>query len=873
MSFFKKLVGGAKTEAKTVAVQATSESSAQQTTDASSSEHSLELSPQQILLRQTLSDKAEVLTLISDTMQSLGFVEGDYTRALMDREAKVSTYLTNGVAIPHGTNDAKSQVNRTGLVIIQIPQGVPWNEQGDRAHFIVGIAANGDEHLAVLQQLTQVVMDGDQAKRLGTVADAQDIVVALKTEMVAEHADYDFANAEQAFIVDDAGLHARPASLISARAAEFTGCQVRIRCGQHSANAKSMASLLTLGAKKGDALSISAVGPDAQEAVTTLVEMITAGLDSDDDTAGNTYAPLTTLPALDSVVAQQVLHGKAASPGTALADLYRLSESPLDVVREADSIEDEQARLAEALTEAAVQLNELKARLQNKAPKEAAIIQAQKQLLQDELILEHTHRLIGHRNSAAWSFREAVQEQIESLSQVDDERLKARIVDLEDACQRVLAILGGCEQALTYPETPFILLARDLTPSQTAGLGSVPIQAICTELGGPNSHMAILARALGIPALVGLGDGALSALTNGTTAIVDAQGSALYVAPDADSQRAAQDTIAQWTELRKAEDALKHEPAQTSDGHHVDVVCNIAGPEDARKILPHGGEGVGLLRTEFLFEASAQEPTLDEQMSALKQIVADIGTRQLVVRTSDIGGDKPVQWMDMPHEDNPFLGVRGLRLSMLHEEVFRRQLEAIYRIAQWQVDTQGKTGIHIMFPMIAKLSEWQWAQAMAEQVRLGLNAPVLPLGIMIEVPSAVLIADHFAREVDFFSIGSNDLTQYTLAMDRLHPQLCKEADNYHPAILKLIETTVKAANAHGKWVGVCGNMAADPNVAALLVGLGVKELSVSPSNVAAVKNIIRVVNYKKLQAKAQKALQMGSSEAVMALYRNHDDLV
>jgi phosphoenolpyruvate-protein kinase (PTS system EI component) len=229
--------------------------------------------------------------------------------------------------------------------------------------------------------------------------------------------------------------------------------------------------------------------------------------------------------------------------------------------------------------------------------------------------------------------------------------------------------------------------------------------------------------------------------------------------------------------------------------------------------------------------------------------------------------------MHIPHEDNPFLGLRGIRLSFKYEDMFRRQLEAIYQTAVWQQETTGSTGLHIMFPMIGKMSEWKKARDLAERVRSQLNAPKLPLGMMIEVPSAVMVAEHLAKEVDFFSVGSNDLTQYTLAIDRLHPDLCSEADSYHPALLKMIEMTVKAAQAHGKWVGVCGNAAATPSLATLLVGLGVTELSVSPANVAAVKNIIRAVNYSKLQEKAQKALQLDSSEAVMALYKTNDDLL
>jgi phosphocarrier protein FPr len=416
-------------------------------------------------------------------------------------------------------------------------------------------------------------------------------------------------------------------------------------------------------------------------------------------------------------------------------------------------------------------------------------------------------------------------------------------------------------------------MAKDLTPSQTAGLQGLNVRGICTELGGPNSHMAILARALGIPAVVGLGEGSLADIENGELIIVDPQASSIYVDPDEATQNHGTEWIAQWEQIRKAEGAQKHKPAETQDGHRIDVVCNIAKPEDAKLVLENGGEGVGLLRTEFLFESSPAEPTVEEQCESLKAIIRELGSRPLIVRTADIGGDKPVSWMHIPHEDNPFLGMRGVRLSFKHHDMFRRQLEAIYQAAIWQKETTGSTGLHIMFPMIGRMSEWKKARDIAEKVRVQLSAPRLPLGIMIEVPSAVMIAEHLAKDVDFFSIGSNDLTQYTLAIDRGHPDLCCEADSYHPALVRLIEMTVKAAKTHGKWVGVCGNAAANPNLATLLVGLGVSELSVSPTNVAAVKNIIRAVNYSKLQEKAHKALQLDSSEAVMALYKNNDDLL
>ncbi|WP_022940424.1 phosphoenolpyruvate--protein phosphotransferase [Psychromonas hadalis] len=834
----------------------------------------LTVEPQQIHLQQTFSSKSEVLNLIAKSMSELGFVSDNYLDALTEREEKVSTYLINGVAIPHGVNAAKSLVIKTGVVIVQIPAGIVWNAQGDIAKLVVGIAASGDDHLSLLQKLTAVVMDEDLSERLANTLDAKQIIDALGAAPAQQTMlKKDFAITASATVVDEAGMHARPASLLAEQAALYENTEIRLRNDKRSANAKSMAALLTMGAQQGDAIVVSAQGVQAQIAVESLAGLINAGLDNDDANENANYNPLAGLPALVAPVGNAVLKGLAASPGIALASSYLLKKISREIIQKASDADKELNALQHARTEAILQTDLLHQKLLEKAPNEAAILKAQKQLINDETIVEESHSFISQGNSAAWSWQQAIESQIAALSSVEDERLRARIADLADVRERVINVLQPSITEIIYPKSDFILLANDLTPSQTAGLEGLPIKGIATELGGPNSHMAILARALGIPAVVGIGAGQLMRIEDNQQVIVDPQAATVIITPDKATQTQATQCLKTWKEMREQEALQQHDPAITLDGRRIDVVCNIAKPQDVFSILEHGGEGAGLLRTEFLFEASTQEPTVDEQMQALKTISSELAGQKLVVRTADIGGDKPVSWMNMPHEDNPFLGVRGVRLSFEHEEMFKRQLEAIYRTAIWQHQEIGKCGIHIMFPMIAKMSEWRRARDLAESVRVQFNAPVLPLGIMIEIPSAALMADNFAKEVDFFSIGSNDLTQYTLAMDRLNPNLCNEADSYHPSLLRLIAMTVKAADEHGKWVGVCGNMAADPNIACLLVGLGVHELSVSPADVPAVKNVIRSVSFEKLQKKAQKALQMCSSESVMAMYKKHDDLL
>ncbi|TXR54274.1 phosphoenolpyruvate--protein phosphotransferase [Reinekea thalattae] len=874
MSFFKKLLAGNKSSAQNDEKPAASKSSTADNTPSP-----INLSASNVLVKQQCADKSTVLELVAKKMLELGYVSDDYLQAIIDREQKVSTYLINGVAIPHGTVEAKHLVQKTGLVIIQLPQGVTWSDKGETVKFVVGIAAAGQDHLSILQKLTTVVMDEPLAKKLGESASVDDIIAALGAEKSSAEQSIpasDLSITSSATIVDASGMHARPASLISETAASYKNTDIRLRNNDRMANAKSMADLLTMGAIMGDEITVSAEGDEAGEAVNKLVEMINAGLDNDAD-GGNdnaNYNPLESLAAIESANGRIVKTGSAASPGIAMAAAYILKADSTPENSQPSDLAAEVEKFSAAITTGEQQLSELQESMQASAPNEAAIFKAQKQLLADESIIQAIEETIKKGNNAAWSSHSVLAEKASQLLAVEDERIKARAADMQDVAARLVKILLGQSDNPGFPtDHDFILIARELTPSQTAHLSELPVKAICTELGGPNSHMAILARALGIPAIVGVGEGLTQDVNEGELTLVDPQGPCFVAGPDEATQAKATKAIEDWRQIQDIENAAKHEAAITLDGHEMDVVCNIATPSDAPAVLENGGAGVGLLRTEFLFEASKTEPTVEEQTDALKEIVKVLGSRQLVVRTADIGGDKPVSWLSMPEEDNPFLGIRGIRLSFKNPQMFRNQLEAIYRTAMWQQEQGVESGIHIMFPMIAKVSEWRRARDIAEEVRSALNAPKLKLGIMIEVPAAAIQADHFATEVDFFSVGSNDMTQYVLAMDRLHPELAKEADSYSPALLRLISMTVEAAEKHGKWVGVCGNMAADPDLASVLIGLGVKELSVSAANVPALKLLIRSVSYEKLKEKAKKALQQETGSDVRALYKDRSDLV
>lgn len=826
--------------------------------------------PSAILVQQTVESRQGVLALISKTMLEHGYVSADYTNALEAREQAVSTYLTNGFAIPHGVNEAKKLVLKTGIVVVQLPQGVVWNDNGDKVHVAVGIAATGNEHIEVLQRLTNVVMDDVLADHLGSNGTVAEIARALghkapQVNVVSQVAQPAADASAQCIIVDEAGLHARPASTLIKLAKTFANTQIWLTKEQHRVELKSMVQLLNLGAKLGDVVTVSASGEQAQAAVESISAAIAAGLDEPAAPAveSNTQEAEAQLT-LSSLEGRMTLTGIAASPGVAFAPAFvMINDSHSAISQTGGSVEAERTLLNDALLQAHTQLRVLHDAVAISSPVEAAIFAAHVELLTDSDILAAVDQQIAAGNSAAWAWHHTLHEQAKQLEGNASEMIKARAADLRDVCDRVLHLIMGTSGEIQWPDQPFVLVAKELSPSQTAQLNQKPVRAICTELGGATSHMAILARALGIPALVGMGTALLDNVTDGEALVVAPQNQSVVLSPATITVEQAEQAISVWQAAQAEAFASKDLPAVTLDGVDIEVVCNIASAQDAEQVVPNGGMGVGLLRTEFLFETASEEPTVEAQAEQLRQIVKPLGKRTLIVRTSDIGGDKPVSWLRQPKEENPFLGVRGIRLSLRHQDVFKRQLQAIYQVAKEQ-----DTGIHIMFPMISSLSEWHAAKALAEEVRSSIDAPELPLGMMIEVPSAALLASHFAKEVDFFSIGTNDLTQYTLAMDRMNPELSDPLDNYHPALLQMIAMTTRAAQAAGKWVGVCGNLVAEPDLAKLLIGLGVTELSVSPVNVPAVKALVRGASHKQLQQVANRVLEAATPEDVKRIVRS-----
>ncbi|MDO7899223.1 phosphoenolpyruvate--protein phosphotransferase [Pseudomonas citrulli] len=656
-------------------------------------------------------------------------------------------------------------------------------------------------------------------------------------------------------VPNESGLHARPAAVL-AQAAKGFEATVQLHKQQASANAKSVVAIMALQTAKGDSVQISAAGPQAGQAIEALEQLLLSGCGE------GVQAPLTLTPVMSVEPSMpDRLRGVCASPGSAFGEVVQIASQAWDIDESGVGIEAEQAVLDQGLEQA---MQALKA-LQDEAAGsvQAQIFRAHQELLEDPTLLEQAQALIAEGKSAAFAWKAATEASAALFQQLGSALLAERATDLADVGQRVLKLILGVQDNAWHLPEQAILVAEQLTPSQTASLDTSRIGGFVTVGGGATSHVAILARALGLPSLCGVAQSVL-ALANGTRVLLDADGGELHVNPSPaliEQRQAAGDRQRQrhQHDLEQAAQA-----ARTLDGHRVEVSANVGSLRDVEQSMTLGGEGVGLLRSELLYLERVQPPGHDEQAALYSAVARVLGPeRNLVVRTLDVGGDKPLAYVPMAHEANPFLGMRGIRLCLERPQLLREQFRAILACA-------GLARLHIMLPMVTQLAELRLARQMLdEEVRhLGLKqAP--KLGIMIEVPAAALMADLFAPEVDFFSIGTNDLTQYTLAMDRDHPRLASQADSLHPSVLRLIARTAEAARTHGKWVGVCGALASDPLAVPVLLGLGVDELSVSVPLIPTIKACVREWNLDECHTLAQRALAQESAEQVRDLLRTH----
>ena len=569
-----------------------------------------------------------------------------------------------------------------------------------------------------------------------------------------------------------------------------------------------------------------------------------------------------------------MIKGIAASSGIAIAKAYKLVMPDLTVTkRTIEDVEGEIARYEAAMDKTAKELASIKeAASKNLSEEEAAVFDAHALVLSDpEMKSQVEDKIKNEKINADAALEEVSNMFIGMFESMGDEYFRERAADIKDVSRRLLAAL--LNKPLPNPaliDEEVVIIADDLTPSDTAQLNKNLVRGFATNIGGRTSHSAIMARSLEIPAVV-----ACKTITeevkDGDMIVLDGSEGVVIINPTDDEvatyQTKRDEFIAYREELKK----LKDEKTVTTDGHHVELVANIGSPKDIEGVIENGAEGVGLYRTEFLYMESAELPTEDEQYEAYKAVLEGVNGNPVVVRTLDIGGDKEIVAIDLPKEMNPFLGVRAIRLCFQREDIFRTQLRALLRAS-----VHGD--LRIMFPMIATLDEFRKAKELlleekAKLIEEGIEvSETIQVGIMIEIPAAAVLADQFAKEVDFFSIGTNDLIQYTFAADRMSSSISYLYQPFNPSILRLVKNVIDAAHKEGKWTGMCGEMAGEPLAAPLLIGLGLDEFSMSATSVLGQRKLIRDLSKEEMNKLAAEALNKGTMEEVVELVKSYISL-
>jgi len=579
-----------------------------------------------------------------------------------------------------------------------------------------------------------------------------------------------------------------------------------------------------------------------------------------------------TCRSLDAETGEVRLQGLPVSPGVAIGTAFLLvHEVPQARARRlsSDEVDREKTRFLRAVDAARREIQDLRSHLaENLGDHGASIFDAHELLLSDQAVVEATTRRIEREKlSADHVFAEVMENHERALQQSGNEVLEQRAADIRDVKRRVLRhLIGDRRRALTNLPEEAVVVSRELTPSDTATMAPRKVLAFATDLGGKTSHAAIMARALRIPAVAGLH--CLTAVVRpGDTIIVDGLSGEVVVRPTDETLEEYRRRQQQYLRLSAWLQRIRDLPARTLDGKDVELSANIELPEEVESLPEFGAHGIGLYRTEYLYLAKPDPPTEDELYSEFRRVVEAVRPHSVIIRTLDVGGDKKPDWMVFPEEENPFLGLRGIRLCLEKEELFRTQLRAILRAG-----VHG--GVKILFPMISSLSDLRRCREHLDRVRQELRAEgqafasEVEIGVMIEVPSAAIMADSLAREADFLSIGTNDLIQYALAVDRGNEHIAHMYQPFDPAVLRLIKDTIEKGHRAGVWVGMCGEMAGDPLATLLLLGLGLDEFSVSPISLPEIKQIIRSVSFSEAEQVARWALQLQTAEEVEDFLRD-----
>lgn len=651
------------------------------------------------------------------------------------------------------------------------------------------------------------------------------------------------------------GLHARPAALVRQAAQGFKS-RSHLHFGGRSASCDSVMGMMGLAITEQAEVHVSCRGSDAEAALQALLKTLSTAL------AEEAHAEAPPVKAPSRTAEDGVLHGVCAAPGLVSGPLVRLEGTQLPEDVGGHNVAEQRQRLRDALAHVS---RDIELTLENAKARhhvdEQAIFSAHLALLEDPVLLDAAYLSIEQGSAAAHAWSRSIDAQCQVLRQLQSALLAERANDLHDLRQRVLRALLGEAWQFTVPAGA-IVVAQELTPSDLLQLSAQGVAGVCMAEGGATSHVAILARGKGLPCLVALGE-ALLAQAPGQSVVLDADGGRLELTPTAERLTQVQQAQTRRAARRAEQQTLAHTPAQTVDGVEVEVAANVASSAEAGQAFANGAEGVGLLRTEFLFVDRHTAPDEEEQRLAYQAVLDAMGDRPVIIRTIDVGGDKQLDYLPLPAEANPVLGLRGIRLAQARPELLDQQLRAL-------LQTRPLHRCRILLPMVTEVDELLHIRQRLDALGAELGVSERPqLGVMIEVPAAALLAEQLAEHADFLSIGTNDLSQYTLAMDRDHAGLAARVDALHPALLRLIAQTCAGASKHGRWVGVCGALASDPLATPVLIGLGVRELSVSPPQIGEIKDRVRHLNAAQCRGVSTDLLNLASAAAVRQACHQH----
>lgn len=652
------------------------------------------------------------------------------------------------------------------------------------------------------------------------------------------------------------GIHARPAAQLNAIARKYPNNEVLMLKGEQSANVKSVVSLLSLSVQYQDQIKIVVKGDNAKEIVEEIKSCLLAMHDDESENPGAS----STVAEADSKVENGKYHGVVASTGLAVAKLVQQAGVTFKYERFAADIEAELKHLDEVLKSLATELDTEIKGLNHQDVAHRNILNAHLMILTDPDLAAKAKNLVAAGQSAPFAWDKATEESCKALVATGNALLIERQSDFIDVRDRVLTEICGAENKVTQTYTEdVILVAEDFTPSQVIAM-SDQVKGLVSVRGGVTSHVSILARTRGVPLLVGVAKEVLQE-ANKVVILDTANSAVLNTQASNDELTTAKAEVAKRAEVLRIAKEASSLPATTTDGYQVNCLGNIGNIKEAEIATANGAEGVGLFRTEFMFLETKEAPSEEAQYKEYTAINKALNQKPFVIRTLDAGGDKKIPYITQMHEDNPMLGVRGVRLCLANRELFKTQLRAILR-------TESEN-IKVMIPMISKLSEYRAVKQMFEEIKTELNIKAnVQLGIMVEVPSVAFMSEAFAKEVDFMSIGTNDLTQYVMAVDREHTELAKEVDHLHPAVITAIAATARGANKHSTYLSVCGLMASEKLAIPVLIGLGIKYLSMTVSAIPENKAFIRTLSYAKCKEVADHCLSLTTAIEVREYLKN-----